>query len=134
MNTAEKNLEELIATLAGPNQNAAASASADLAAMIWAARIKESTIIAWLTGSDENLRRTASWAVWDLGGPAEALSKLMELGPNEENDSVRLYCLRALIDHHPEGQRRQARIRRFVDDKLTAIRDRAMRAIEPDED
>lgn len=130
MNFAESNLDNLIGVLAGSNPNAAASASADLASMIWSGKISETTIISWIVGSDQNLRRTASWAVWDIGGPPNALKELMALGPDEENDSVRLYCLRALIDHLPPGEGRRTRISRFLNDKNASIRERAVHALE----
>jgi hypothetical protein len=57
----------------------------------------------------------------------------MEFGPEENNDSVRLYCLRALIDYYPAGDRRRARITLFCEDECASIRERALRALETEE-
>ena len=93
---------KLIVDLSSPNKKCAASASADLASQIWAGSVDEATLIQWLESDDETLRATTSWAVWDAGSPPHAMKRLMELGASDENETVRLYCLRSWIDYHPK--------------------------------
>lgn len=121
---------KLIVDLSSPNKTCAASASADLASQIWAGSVDEATLIQWLESDDETLRATTSWAVWDAGSPPHALKRLMELGASDENETVRLYCLRSWIDYHPRDALRSITIANFCNDKCSAISTRASNAIE----
>lgn len=121
---------KLIVELSNPNKTRAASASADLATQIWAGSIDEATLIQWLESDDEPLRATTSWAVWDAGRPPHALKRLMELGTSDKNETVRLYCLRSWIDHHPKDALRSTTIENFCDDRCLTISKRASNAME----
>jgi hypothetical protein len=123
-------LAKLIVDLSNPNKTRAASASADLASQIWAGSIDEATLIQWLESDDEPLRATTSWAVWDAGRPPHALKRLMELGTSDKNETVRLYCLRSWIDHHPKDALRSTTIENFCDDRCLTISRRASNAME----
>jgi hypothetical protein len=121
---------KIIVDLSNPNKTRAAAASADLASQIWAGSIDEATLIQWLESDDETLRATTSWAVWDAGRPPHALKRLMELGTGDKNETVRLYCLRSWIDHHPKDALRSMTIANFCNDECLTIRRRASNAIE----
>ena len=123
-------IAKLIAELSNSNEQRAASASADLASQIWAGSIDEATLIQWLEGEQELLRATTSWAIWDAGRPPLALKRLMELGSNDENETVRLYCLRCWIDYHPKDALRSMTIANFCNDKCSTISRRASSAME----
>ncbi len=121
-------IDDLLAQLNSPIRKAVAAASADLASLIWAGKISEPTLIGWLKGSNEPLRATVSWAVWDAGEPAGALEALLEIGAGDINESVRLYCLRASIDYLPAGSRRTSLISAFCNDGSDRIKDEANKA------
>ncbi len=126
----KKDVAKLVVDLSNPNKACAASASADLASQIWAGSIDEATLIQWLENDDEPLRATTSWAVWDAGRPPHALKWLIELGTSDRNETVRLYCLRSWIDHHPKDALRSITIANFCNDECLTISRRASSAIE----
>ena len=122
-------IAKLIVDLSNPNKKLAAMASADLASQIWAGSIDEPTLVQWLEGGDELLRATIGWAVWDAGRPPLALRRLMELGTNDRNETVRLYSLRSWIDYHPKDAVRSMTILNFCNDKCSTISHRAAKAV-----
>lgn len=122
-------IAKLIVDLSNPNKKLAAMASADLASQIWAGSIDEATLVQWLEGGDELLRATLAWAVWDAGRPPLALRRLMELGTNDRNETVRLYSLRSWIDYHPKDAVRSMTISTFCNDKCSTISNRAAKAV-----
>lgn len=122
-------IAKLIVDLSNPNKKLAAMASADLASQIWAGSIDEAALVQWLEGGDELLRATLAWAVWDAGRPPLALRRLMELGTNDRNETVRLYSLRSWIDYHPKDAMRSMTISTFCNDKCSTISNRAAKAV-----
>ena len=134
--TADSNIDKLLMQLNGSHRNrkAFATASSDLAEIIWSGAIAEEQLIEWLKTGADGLRSTVAWAVWDIGGPQRALQHLMVCGASDSDSSVRLNSLRALVDYFPQSAERTKRITVFLNDRDAGLRQNAQKALEASTD